>query len=150
MSRLSDFAGALGFGRDEAGDAARREALSADVVRPDELRELVDRGALSSPTLRRALTAEAGRITEEARRMSPSAGPDDPDPVPGHALTRTRTAAGNIIAVCECGRWDGGWTGPRSRRRVLDDHAAHVTAELAAAGPLRVRSERADQPRELP
>jgi hypothetical protein len=67
--------------------------------------------------------------------------------VPGHRLLREQHGQATVVR-CECGRWDGGWLGPRSRRRVLDDHAQHVAAELAAAGPLIVPSERADQDEE--
>jgi hypothetical protein len=70
--------------------------------------------------------------------------PGDPADVPGHRLSTEQHGQATIVR-CECGRWDGGWLGPRSRRRVLDDHAAHVAAELAAAGPLVVESIRADQ-----
>jgi hypothetical protein len=73
---------------------------------------------------------------------------DDDQEVPGHRLMREQAGQATIVR-CECGRWDGGWLGPRSRRRVLDDHAAHVAAELSAAGPLIVPSERADQPGEI-
>jgi hypothetical protein len=72
----------------------------------------------------------------------------DHPPVEGHLLTYRTTRAGTE-ATCQCGRWDGWFTGPRSRRRVLDDHAEHVAAELRAAGPLRVEAVRADRP-ELP
>lgn len=66
------------------------------------------------------------------------------DPAPGHRLDQERHGQATVVR-CECGRWDGGWLGTRSRRRVLDDHAAHVAAELSAAGPLTVLSVRADQ-----
>lgn len=72
---------------------------------------------------------------------------DDPAEVPGHRLLREQHGQATVVR-CECGRWDGGWLGPRSRRRVLDDHAQHVAVELSAVGPLRIPSERADQPEE--
>jgi hypothetical protein len=128
---VSGFADAMrraGWGRDEAGDAARREELS---------------GALSSPYLRRALAEEADRIRQEARRMGVEPLAQHP-PVPGHLLTYRKGKAGTEV-TCECGRWNGWFNGPRSRRRVLDDHAAHAAAELSAEGPIRIPSERADR-----
>jgi hypothetical protein len=71
----------------------------------------------------------------------------DHPPVPGHLLTYRRGKSGTEV-TCECGRWDGWFNGARSRRRVLDDHADHVTAELRAAGPVRVVAERLDLPKE--
>lgn len=109
-----------GYRTDPAGDTARREGMAHATVTPDEWR-----------------AARAGLAADRA--VQP-----DPEPVPGHHLTAERHGTATI-ARCECGRWDGGWTGARSRRRVLDDHAEHVAAELAAAGPLRVISVRADQ-----
>lgn len=67
--------------------------------------------------------------------------------VAGHELT-SRTGLHGTEITCQCGRWQGWFSGPRSRRRVLDDHAAHVAAELRAAGPIIVTSERADEPDE--
>lgn len=154
MSRLSDFAASFGFGTDREGDRRRREELPGEILRINgeefaRLRDAGARGWLSRPEFRRAIAAEADRIMREARALGVESMPD-PDPVPGHVLSRERTPAGNTVARCECGRWDGAWTGARSRRAVLDDYAAHVAAELAAAGPIKVRSERADKPRELP
>jgi hypothetical protein len=170
--RLSDALSAAGWGRDEEGDARRREEqnvvelsdgstvagvdpqwIPSGRLTPEAdraLRESISR-AIGSP-VRRDLAARADRIVEDAVAMTPERAdpsvPDDPADVPGHHLTREQSGQATIVR-CECGRWDGGWLGPRSRRRVLDDHAAHVAAELAAAGPLRISSERADQPEEL-
>jgi hypothetical protein len=146
-----------GWGRDEAGDARRRADLeSARVTGPEaeELFELGRRGLLSGPGVRRAveddLRRRAERILADAKGQLPADHPvqEEPDPVPGHRVERTRNGTATIVR-CECGRWDGAWTGPRSRRRVMDDHAEHVAAELRAAGPIRVKSERADPPKEL-
>jgi hypothetical protein len=138
--RFADAMRRAGWGRDEEGDARRRAEMR--------------RGLLSGPDVRRAveddLRRRAERILADAKRQLPAdhSVPEDPDPVPGHRLdTEPRGSA--VIARCECGRWDGGWTGPRSRRRVLDDYAAHVAAELAALGPIIVKAERLDQPQEL-
>lgn len=153
MSRLSDFAASFGFGTDPEGDRRRREELPGEILRINgeefaRLRDAGARGWLSRPEFRRAIAAEADRIVREAKALGVDP-VEDPDPVPGHLLSKERTSAGNTVARCECGRWDGGWTGPRSRRRVLDDYAAHVAAELAAAGPIRVTAERLDQPRAI-
>jgi hypothetical protein len=59
--------------------------------------------------------------------------------VPGHLLT-FRPGATGVEVTCQCGRWDGWYSGPRSRRRVLDDHAEHAAAELSAAGPIIVEA----------
>lgn len=141
MSDLARSWHALGYGTDPAGDAARREKLSGAHVG----------GGRMPSFLRRALAAEAARVTEEARRALPADQPDpeEPEEVPGHRLERTRNGTATVVR-CECGRWDGAWTGPRSRRRVMDDHAEHVAAELRAAGPLRVKAERLDTPPALP
>jgi len=130
--KFSDAMESGGWGRDRDGDAARRAAQN--------VQELPDG------------TAVAGLPDGVTLRALPSGGhsPDmpEPDPVPGHELTREQNGSATVVR-CACGRWDGAWLGPRSRRRVLDDHAAHVATELAAAGPLRVVAVRADTSPEL-
>jgi hypothetical protein len=116
-----------GFGTDPAGDARRRKEMAHATITPEELTAL------------RAAEADLAGAPALA----------DHPPVPGHLLTYRRGKAGTEV-TCECGRWDGWYNGPRSRRRVLDDHAAHAAAELRAAGPIRVKAERADLgPKEL-
>jgi hypothetical protein len=168
--RLSDALSAAGWGRDEDGD--RRRRAEQNVVELSDgtavaglpegtplavTEEILRRArAVEDDTIRRAVQTDLSRraraIQDEARRMTPKRAdppvPDDDAEVPGHRLEREHHGQATIVR-CECGRWDGGWLGPRSRRRVLDDHAAHVAAELAAAGPLIVPSERADQPKEI-
>jgi hypothetical protein len=172
--RLSDALSAAGWGRDEEGDARRREEqgvvelsdgstvagvdpqwVDAGRLTPESdraLRESLSRALGSRPTpaelLAHVRRQEDRALDDALRPEADRTVPDDPADVPGHHLTREQSGQATIVR-CECGRWDGGWLGPRSRRRVLDDHAAHVAAELAAAGPLRISSERADQPEEL-
>jgi hypothetical protein len=116
-----------GFGTDEAGDARRREEMAGATITPEmiaAIREAEDDVLAGAPAVA------------------------DHPPVPGHLLTYRHGKAGTEV-TCQCGRWDGWYNGPRSRRRVLDDHAAHAAAELAAEGPIRVKAERADLPKEL-
>lgn len=115
-----------GFGTDPAGDARRREEMRHATITPEELAAL------------RAAEARGADLPVPAEHPA----------VPGHLLTYRHGKAGTEV-TCECGRWDGWYNGPRSRRRVLDDHAEHAAAELRAEGPIRVRAERADQPKEL-
>lgn len=130
-----------GFGTDPAGDAARREEMGAarltGHLTDAQWREL---GHLT-PEDTRAISDSISRALGSERQ--PVA---DHPPVPGHLLTYRHGKAGTEV-TCECGRWDGWYNGPRSRRRVLDDHAGHVAAELRAEGPIRVKAERADQHR---
>lgn len=120
---FADAMRASGYGTDPAGDAARREELSAAAITAEEWRAL--------------------------RAGLPAAAPE-PYPAPvvaGHELTFRHGKAGTEV-TCECGRWEGWYNGPRSRRRVLDDWSAHAATELRAAGPIIVASERLDTPRE--
>lgn len=156
---FSDHARRFGYGTDPDGDAARRRAMGHARVTPEELEQLRQRGAIGGDRYRRlvdeavrdSLRKQADRILADARRMGVDPPPPevDPEPVPGHRLTPRRGSAGTEVS-CECGRWEGWFNGPRSRRRVMDDHAAHVAAELSAAGPIKVESVRLDQPKELP
>jgi hypothetical protein len=114
-----------GFGTDPAGDTARRTALASATATGPERWRPPERGA-----------------------APPLPAPADDPPVPGHLLTYRTGKAGTEV-TCECGRWDGWFNGPRSRRRVLDEHATHVAAELSATAPLRVQSVRAADPEEL-
>jgi hypothetical protein len=113
-----------GFGTDPAGDRERREEMRHATITAEELAAL--------------------RAAEGDLAGAPALA--DHPPVPGHLLTYRHGKAGTEV-TCQCGRWDGWYNGPRSRRRVLDDHAGHVAAELAAEGPIRVKAERADQHR---
>jgi hypothetical protein len=127
---VTGFAEYAGFGTDPGGDAARREAMQRATVTPEEWRAL--RAELAAGVDPRVLEAE-------------------PYPAPvvaGHELS-SHTGIHGTEVTCECGRWDGWYNGARSRRRVLDDWAAHAAAELRAAGPIKVKAERADRPREL-
>lgn len=154
---FSDHARAFGFGRDRKGDARRREEQGvAELSDGTTVAGLPDdpwgTRALLREAVQRDLLRRARKIEDDALRMTPRAADppvsdDDPE-VPGHRLLREQHGQATVVR-CECGRWDGGWLGPRSRRRVLDDHATHVAAELSAAGPLIVPSERADLPREI-
>lgn len=152
MTHFSDLAGHLGFGRDKAGDAARREEQNVVELPDGSTVAGVPPEVLVTPELLAHVRRQEDRALRDALRVIPERAdrtvPDDPEPVPGHRLEREQHGSATVVR-CECGRWDGGWLGPRSRRRVLDDHAAHVAAELAAAGPLIVPSERADQPKEV-
>lgn len=154
---MSTFARMFGYGTDPAGDAARREAMAHATISPDELAAIRQVGQMPeelrariAAAVRHDLRARADRIVADARRQMPR-GPvpevDDPG-VDGHRLTHTRGGAGTEV-VCECGRWEGWYNGPRSRRRVLDDYARHAAAELAAEGPIKVVAVRLDLPEEL-
>jgi hypothetical protein len=144
-SAVSGFADAMrraGWGRDEAGDRRRRDKLSTTAalgLHPVPPEVLI--------AIQADLSRRAERIRAEAKRLGA-----DPlvehRPVPGHQLTY-RTGKTGTEVTCECGRWDGWFNGPRSRRRVLDGHAAHAAAELSATGPIIVESVRADRPEEL-
>jgi hypothetical protein len=138
---VSGLADAYGYGTDPDGDAARRAAIRGAKIPPGGWRTTL------RDALRAAAEADARRIAADTRAILG----DAQRQIPGHRLDLERTAAGNTIARCECGRWDGGWTGPRSRTAVLLDHAQHAAAELRQeeAAPIRVTSERADQPKEL-
>lgn len=136
-------------------DAALRESISRAIgsaPRPGPGNQGRFTRALLSEAVQRDLLRRARKIEDDALRMTtraadPPVSDDDPE-VPGHRLLREQHGQATVVR-CECGRWDGGWLGPRSRRRVLDDHAAHVATELSAAGPLIVPSERADRPKEI-
>lgn len=93
----------------------------------------------------------AARRPAGATKVSGLADALDAYPAPvidGHELS-SRSGLGGTEVTCGCGRWDGWYNGARSRRRVLDDWAEHAAAEVRAAGPLRVQSERTDTPKEL-
>jgi hypothetical protein len=135
-----------GFGTDEAGDARRREEMASATITPEMLGAIRDEEDRILGAVQEDLSRRAARILEEARAMTPITA--EHPPVPGHLLTYRHGKAGTEV-TCQCGRWDGWYNGPRSRRRVLDDHAAHAAAELAAEGPIRVKAERADLPKEL-
>jgi hypothetical protein len=139
---VSRFAEAFGYGTDPAGDAARRERLNSAYLSGHltnaQWREL---GRLSAESAR----AVSDSISDALGAPDPRVPEEEPYPAPvvaGHELSSQRGLSGTEV-TCECGRWDGWYNGARSRRRVLDDWAAHVAAEARAAGPIKVKAERA-------
>lgn len=137
---------AAGFGTDPEGDAARRASMASARITPGQWERLGRLTAESDRHMREAISRALGSSTApDAEEVLDRYGPDlaDDPGVPGHHLTPRRGGAGTEV-TCECGRWEGWYNGARSRRRVLDDHAVHTAAELAAEGPIIVESVRLD------
>lgn len=142
MSGFADAMGRLGWGRDRDGDDRRRRDMGAARLTGAQATALSDAIAAAyegwAADFSRELEAEARRLAARPH----------PDPVPDpHALTE-RPGPHGIEVTCACGDFDGWYNGPRSRAYVLADHRRH-REDAATGGPLRVRSERADSPKEL-